>query len=244
MKGKTSPCCATFILAILIIAVGQNSAYSQETQNIGTRTLYLIRHGDYDHEDRRDPDIGRGLVPLGIAQTRLVADRLRSLPDKMTSLHSSTMTRARQTAMIINQDFPNLELQQSRILRECTPPTWREDIMARSDSTRMSACSAQFEEAFAQYFVPSEDSTDRHDVLVCHGNVIRYFVTRSLRVDTLSWLQMSIGNCSLTIIRVRADGSTQLVAYSDVGHLPANLQTRTGGENEAKKLTLPEEIEN
>ena len=116
--------------------------------------------------------------------------------------------------------------------------------MARSDSTRMSACSAQFEDAFAKYFVPSEDSTDRHDVLVCHGNVIRYFVTRSLRVDTLSWLQMSIGNCSLTIIRVRADGSTQLVAYSDVGHLPANLQTRTGGENEAKKLTLPEEIEN
>ena len=98
--------------------------------------------------------------------------------------------------------------------------------------------------AFDKYFVPSRDSTDRHDVLVCHGNVIRYFVTRSLRVDTLSWLQMSIGNCSLTIIRVRADGSTQLVAYSDVGHLPANLQTRTGGENEAKKLTLPEEIEN
>ena len=90
MKGKTSPCCATFILAILIISVDQNSAYSQEIQNIGTRTLYLIRHGDYDHQDRRDPDIGRGLVPLGIAQTRLVADRLRSLPDKITSLHSST----------------------------------------------------------------------------------------------------------------------------------------------------------
>jgi serine/threonine-protein phosphatase PGAM5 len=120
------------------------------------------------------------------------------------------MTRARQTAMIINEDFPKLELQQSRLLRECTPPAWREDIMAGLDSTRMSACSAQFEDAFAKYFIPSPDSTDRHDVLVCHGNVRRYFVTRSLRVDTLSWLQMSIGNCSLTIIRVRADGSAQL----------------------------------
>jgi len=131
MKGKTSLCLAIFILAILIIAVDSNSAYSQETQNVGTRTIYLIRHGDYDHEDRRDSDIGRGLIPLGIAQTRLVADRLLSLPDEMTSLHSSTMTRARQTAMIINQDFPKLELQQSRLLRECTPPTWREDIMVR-----------------------------------------------------------------------------------------------------------------
>ncbi len=113
MKGKTSLCCAIFILAISTIAVDPNSAYSQEIQNIGTRTIYLIRHDDYDHEDRRD--IGRGLVPLGIAQTRLVADRLRSLPDEMTSLHSSTMTRARQTAMIINEDFPKLELQQSRL---------------------------------------------------------------------------------------------------------------------------------
>ena len=244
MKDKTSLGLAIFILAILIIAVEQNRVYSQETQNIGTRTVYLIRHGDYDHEDQRDPDISRGLIPLGIAQTRLVSDRLLSLPDAMTSLHSSTMTRARQTAMIINQNFPKLELQQSRLLRECTPPTWRKDIMARSDSTRMNACSARFEDAFDKYFAPSPDSTDRHDVLVCHGNVIRYFVTRSLRVDTMSWLQMSIGNCSLTIIRVRADGSTQLVAFSDVGHLPANLQTRTGGENKAKKLTLPEEIEN
>ena len=48
--------------------------------NKGTRTLYLIRHGQYDHDDKRDPDIGKNLVSLGIAQSRLVATRLRSLP--------------------------------------------------------------------------------------------------------------------------------------------------------------------
>ena len=33
---------------------------------------------------------------------------------------------------------------------------------------------------------PSPDTEDRHDVLVAHGNVIRYFVTRALGVDTLA----------------------------------------------------------
>jgi len=74
--------------------------------------------------------------------------------------------------------------------------------------------------------------------VVCHGNVIRYFVTRALDVDTEAWLGMSIGNCSLTTISVAADGSTKLLCFSDIGHLPPNLVTRTS-PGVLRDLTVP-----
>ena len=192
----------------------------------GVRTVYLIRHGEYDHDDERDPDVGKGLVPLGVAQARILGARLRGLPVEFTSLHSSTMTRARQTALVIGEEFPDLEIQTSRLIRECIPPTWSEDIMAEETEADLQACTEQLDEAFPLYFAPSPDA-DRHDLIVCHGNVIRYFVTKVLKVDSMAWLGMSIGNCSLTVVKVMADGSMKLLSFSDVGHLPPNLSTRT-----------------
>ena len=88
-------------------------------------------------------------------------------------------------------------------------------------------------------FIPSPDDEDRNDVIVCHGNVIRYFVTKVLKVNTMAWLQMTISNCSLTIVRIMPNGKMKLIAFNDVGHIPPNLQTETGGNNEIKKLLLP-----
>ena len=202
----------------------------------GSRYLYLIRHGQYDYEDDSDPDVGKALVALGVAQARLVAARLSSLPVEMTTLRSSTMTRARQTALIMGEDLPGLELEQSRLLRECTPPTWREDIVADIDPAEMSECVDQLETAYAEFFVPSPDS-DRHEIIVCHGNVIRYFVTKVLGVDTMAWLGMSIGNCSMTVVRIDVDGRMKLLMYADVGHIPPNLQT--GLDSKEKYLVVP-----
>ena len=225
----TTTLCLSFVLEIS----------AQEKPQTGTRTIYLIRHGEYNSDDDRDPDVGKDLVPLGIAQTRLLSARLKSIDVDFTSLISSTMTRARQTAMIINKDFPELELRQSKIIRECTPPTWREDIMAEESESELVECVDNLEKAFTRFFIPSSDINDKHDIIVCHGNVIRYFVTKVLNVDTMSWLQMTIGNCSLTIIRIKPDGSMKLISFNDLGHIPHNMQTLTGGKNKPKSLKLP-----
>ena len=231
----------TLLSATLIVfAVNCTNLLAQENNTKGMRTLYLIRHGQYDHDDDRDPDIGKAIVPLGIAQSRLVAGRLKSLPVKMNSLISSTMTRARQTAMIINQDFQELELQQTRLIRECTPPTWREDIMDEEDPEELKICTDKLDVAFSQYFIPSPDEEDRNDIIVCHGNVIRYFATKVLKVETMSWLQMTTGNCGLTVVRIKPDGSMKLVSFNDMGHIPPNLRTVIGAENKSKELVLPE----
>jgi serine/threonine-protein phosphatase PGAM5 len=145
------------------------------------------------------------------------------------------MTRARQTAFVIAEDFPELEVQLTRDLRECTPTTWREDIMAEVTPNEAAECEAQLERAFAEYFVPSPEG-DRHDILVCHGNVTRYLVTRALGVDPASWLGMSVAHCSITTIRIAPDGALKVLGVGDIGHVPPNL--RSGLFSDARELTV------
>lgn len=229
-----------FALITIVIAMIGTFVDAQETETAdGVRTIYLIRHGDYDHDDDRDPKIGKALIPLGVAQARILGARLRGMPVKFSSLHSSTMTRARETARVIGEEFPDLELQISPLIKECTPPTRRADIMAEETEADLAACTSQLEEAYPIFFTPSPDA-DRHDLVVCHGNVIRYFVTKVLEVDTTAWLGMSIGNCSLTVVKIKADGSMKLLSFGDVGHLPPNLSTRTSPEAPAN-LDVPRE---
>jgi serine/threonine-protein phosphatase PGAM5 len=227
------------IISLLLLLVLSAVSYSQNDTHTGIRTIFLIRHGEYDQSDTSDAEVGKKLTPLGIAQARLLSNRLKEMSVEFTSLISSTMTRARETAIVINQDFPKLKLQQSDLIRECTPPTRRKDIMKETDSLELIECKANLEKAFEEIFIPSSDNRNRNDIIVCHGNVIRYFVTKVLNVDPMSWLQMSITNCSLTIIRVLPDGTMKLDTFSDYGHIPENMRTFTGGDNESKELVIP-----
>lgn len=226
------------LFIILIILTVDGFGQNSDDRETGTRTIFLIRHGEYAPQDDNIPDSENVLTPLGIAQARLVSARLQSMNIKFSSLTSSTMTRAKQTAMIINEDFPELDLKQSDLIRECTPPTWRKDVMVGVDTSHREECVKNIEQAFKELFIPSPDANDRNDIIVCHGNVIRYFVTKVLNVDTMAWLQMSITNCSLTIVRIMPDRTMRLDAFSDYGHIPENMRTYTGGNNEPKELII------
>ena len=202
----------TLVAALVAPAV----AFAVDQPQPGTRTIYLIRHGEYDHDDPRDAGVGKALLPLGVAQARLVGNRLRALPVEMSSLHSSTLTRARQTALVIGEEFPGLGLEISDLLSECNPPIdGAPDSRSDLDSADRDA-----------YFRPSDDG-DRHDIVVCHGNMIRYLVTKVLGVDSKRWYAMSIANCSLTVVTIAPGGAMALLSFSDTGHLPENLTTRT-----------------
>jgi serine/threonine-protein phosphatase PGAM5 len=232
-----------FTLIVLLVSgfVFAPAVHGQDAGKKGVRTIYLVRHGQYDHADERDEFTGRGLVPLGVAQARLLAARLKSLPVRFTTLTSSTMTRARQTAQVIGREFPGLVLRQDPAISECTPPTWRKDVMAEVGAAEREGCVRNIEKFFREFFVPAPDAADRHDIVVCHGNVIRYLVAKVLQVDTLSWLQMSISNCSLTIVRVLPGGAMKLDAFGDYGHIPENMRTFTGGDDESRELAVPDE---
>lgn len=192
------------------------------------RNLFLIRHGEYVREEGCDEEVGCGLDALGREQARLVAARLDGLPLAFTSLQSSPMTRARETAAIIAAHFPQLAHRIEGDIRECTPPTRRQDVMDGLEPGEAAACETQLAAAAARLLVPATGGADEHDIVVCHGNVIRWLVCRALEVDPQAWLGMSIANCSLTVIQVRADGSCKLVAFADSGHIPWSQTTYPG----------------
>ncbi len=192
----------------------------------GTRTLLLVRHGEYDHDDPRDESVGKGLVPLGGEQCRAVGRRLAAWPARVTVLRASTFTRARESAAIVGRAL-HLTPQPEPGICECTPPTPRADVMKDLRPGEADSCVAQLEALVAQRFRPTAHG-DSVEAWVCHGNVIRYLVCRALKVDPTMWLQMGIANCSVSEIQIRPDGTTRLMAYDDVGHLPGRLLTRGG----------------
>jgi serine/threonine-protein phosphatase PGAM5 len=226
-RHRLSAFVAAFLLACMAApapAAGPAAPAPQATISPGLRTLILVRHGAYDEDDRIDPDVGRALTPEGREQAQLAADRLAGFPLRVDAIHASTMTRARQTAEIIGAAL-HLEPKPSRLIRECTPPTERADLMARETPEGLAGCRDTLEQAWARYVRPSP-AKDSVEVLVCHGNVIRYLTAKALGLDPLLWQRMTVGNCSLTTIRVRADGRCQVLGVGDVGHLPARLQAR------------------
>lgn len=201
-------------------------------------TLVLVRHGHYAPDPAADEALGPGLTPLGVAQAHLVGARLAGLPTHFDGLLVSPLQRARDTAAAIAVDFPGRRFEVVPDLAECTPPTRRADIMAAETPAALAACQAQLERLFAAYFKPAQGA-DRTDLLVCHGNVIRYLVTRALGVDSQAWLEMSVGHASITRIRVEADGRFKVIAVGDVGHLPPNLLTGATGDPERSLAVSP-----
>jgi serine/threonine-protein phosphatase PGAM5 len=212
------------VLTGAVLALLGAPARAADAPPAGTRTLYLIRHGVYDEDDVRDAEVGKALTPQGREQARLTGARLAQLPTPIDILYASTMTRARQTAEIIGEALGGWQPGLSSDIKECTPPTVREDIMARERPGAPDSCRQILDGAWARFFRPTA-GRDSTVALVCHGNVIRYFVARALGLEPTLWLNMTIANCSLTVVQVRPDGRTRLVSFSDAGHLPPALQT-------------------
>lgn len=199
-----------------------------------TRTIVLIRHGEYLPDPRASRDAGPSLTPLGVTQARLVAARLRSLPFTIDSITSSTMTRAQQTAASVHEMLPTVSTSASPLLSECTPPAAM-PLNGASEAQQLD-CAKRLDAAFARFLVPATGS-DKHDVLVCHGNVIRYFVAKALGTSAV-WPKMTVAHASVTTLQVDADSSLRILGVGDVGHVPVNLQS--WGSDTDPHLQLPD----
>lgn len=210
---------------------------ADEPQAEATRTIVLVRHGNYVEDPAIEESIGPHLSPIGVAQAHLAGAALMTLPMHFDHLYASPMQRARDTAAVIARDFPGRAFEVTDDLAECTPPTRRSEITKSDKPASLVACKEKLDRVFARFFKPAT-AGEQTDMLVCHGNVIRYLVARALGVDTTAWLEMSVGHASITTIRVEADGRFKVIAVGDVGHIPPNL--RTGSTGDAKRsLAIP-----
>lgn len=183
---------------------------------MGTRTLLLVRHGHYSLED------GGKLTELGREQAQLTGKWIfgHLAGQRVDALWSSTLPRARETAAIIGGSLARSKVRPVGTLREGmyskvkgydVPPSERQEDRARADT------------AYERFFRTSR--SDRLEIVVCHGNLIRYLVCRAMEVPVVRWTRMNSNHCGVTRILVRDTGAVRVVSYNETAHLPPKLVT-------------------
>lgn len=179
---------------------------------MGTRTLILLRHGQYAAEG-----VG-ALTPLGREQARLTGRYLESM--SIDAIWSSTLPRAKETAQIVAEVVAGARPRHTRLLREGlytkvegynVPPSERREDRERADA------------AYSKFF--RKTRRDRTELVVCHGNLIRYLVCRALHLPIAKWLRMNSCHCGITRVLVRETGAVRVVSYNETAHLPVKLVT-------------------
>jgi serine/threonine-protein phosphatase PGAM5 len=187
--------------------------------------LHLVRHGQYVIDKTKD-DFGF-LSELGQRQSEFLADKLLELPVRF--IFSSDHARALETAKIIRSRFPEHEVKETHMLSEGIP--WYPNRVRRERGLSwwtLRAHRQRMDVAFAQFFRADADmENDAHDLLISHGNVIRYFVCKALDIDYRRWTRFEIPNCSICTIRVDTAGVMKLVRFGEIGHIPNDLRTVT-----------------
>ena len=184
---------------------------------MATRRIYLVRHGEYDWNN--DPSPTKGLTPIGVQQARLTAQRLRSV--SATTIYSSDLMRAVETARIIAEEHDGVPCSKHKELRECFLPSPK---FPNAPIEVIQAGQKHAATAFAKYLRPTR-SSDKIEIIVSHGNLIRYLAARVLGGLTDTWFRMRTLNCGVTEIVIESNEQRWLVSYNDVGHLPAELIT-------------------
>ncbi|KRX68954.1 Serine/threonine-protein phosphatase PGAM5, mitochondrial [Trichinella britovi] len=195
------------------------------------RHIIMIRHGQY--YQRREDSSERILTELGRKQAEVCGDRIRKLikyfePIPLTTLFASTMIRADQTARIICEriGLPVEKISYDPLLEEGAPvepepPKYNwypEEKKFYEDGARIEA-------AFRKYFHRPEPSQKEPtlEVIVCHANVIRFFVMRALQLPINAWARMNLAHCSLTYVRILENGEVNLVYLGDTGYMPIDM---------------------
>ena len=196
---------------------GRQGGGGDTLRRMADRHLYLIRHGQYDRA-RESPTLGR-LTPLGRRQARHLAKALRTLP--VDVIHHSTLVRAQETAEILGEviDAP---MTRSSLLREGLP-----GMRGKRPIAVQRATMERFDRALAKFFKRTR-GRDRHELIVCHGNLIRYVMLKALEVDTRAWARIQVPCfCSVTRMTIRGrTGWKILESYGDASHLPVAARLR------------------
>lgn len=184
---------------------------------MGTRTLILVRHGQY-HLDGEHARYGR-LTALGERQSKRLAKRLAGYP--IDAVHTSTAPRAIETAAFVLQQLRTLAPKSTPALLEGFPTVF--EGISREQRLKVAGHRTRMERAFKRYFRATR-GRDRTELLVCHGNIIRFFVRRALGDSPHKWSHAAIMHCGISIVVVSAKGA-RIYALNDVGHLPHAMQT-------------------
>ncbi|KAG7362068.1 histidine phosphatase superfamily protein [Nitzschia inconspicua] len=223
-----------------------------------TRHIILVRHGQYDERLKEDAqrkltELGKLQAEYTGRRLREMIQGVQGTTDftpcNIKIVRVSNMARAKETASIIMSQLPN-----SVQLAEPDPDLNEGRPAHNIPGGKASASTVEkfdeqhprIERAFQKYFYradepkeedeedddgdknDSEQSKHEFEIIVCHANVIRYFLCRALQLPPEAWLRLCTFNCSLTYLTIRPTGTVSCRMLGDIGHLPYGLSSFSG----------------
>jgi serine/threonine-protein phosphatase PGAM5 len=135
------------------------------------------------------------------------------------------MKRAFETALIIAKHHGDRSPVPSHLLRECIPSRpllrWRDSPAISAEMIRRGK--DQADRAYRRY-VRRPARHHECELLVCHGNLIRYLICCVLGLGKHAWYNLGTSHGGITVIRISNEGDIVLDRYNDTGHLPTKLR--------------------
>jgi broad specificity phosphatase PhoE len=190
-----------------------SAAWTQLGPDIEGRVLHFVRHGQYESAESGS---GR-LTPLGERQAERVARYFAGLP--VAAIRSSDLPRAVQTADIVAARLGVPSVSRHRMLREALPTHVRD---LRVPRVKREADLARVERIVARLFAPARQT--RHEIVVCHGNLIRAVALRVTAGRVNGWERLRVHHTSISSFVV-CRRYTQLLSYNNIAHLPPSWRT-------------------
>ena len=193
----------------------------KDADGVPTRTILLIRHGQYVTSTGQLSERGRH-------QANLTGSRLRQLNTRYDRISHSDLERAAQTAQLIHAYFPELPINRDPMLAEGgpLPPEPTVNYWSLPDRNYFVE-GPRLEAAFRKYIYRADKSQtkDSVDILVAHGNIIRYMILRALQLPRGAWMRIFLSHASISRLDILADGTVTLNQFGDSGHMPPEYVT-------------------
>ena len=212
----------------------------------GDKGLTSLGREQADLTGKRIEDLGKSAIDDFYGKRKIRISRL---------YHSDVKRAQETAAIIASHLDPNVAIVEDPMLAEgwpCVPDPYKNVSEIRPSS--VFAESARIEAAFRKYChrvtdfkqdgtsetdkreqtksgpkesndTTEDETEEEYVIIVCHQNVIRYFVCRALQLPPEAWLRFRGSNCGITEIIISDDGKVSLEKFADVGHLPVNNHT-------------------
>eukprot|EP01083_Nonionella_stella_P241696 843788_1 len=211
---------------------------SKSLRKNGKRSVTLIRHSQYNRVQGENND-DKYLTDIGRQQAHHTAKRFNERGIRFDKIYCASFRRARETCEIIVCELEHNDVEQIEYdsdLNEGLAAMMEpyESYKTLSEYIReQEEQSPAIHKAFKKYIHRREKSEmvkdttrEREDVLIVgHGNVFRYFITKALQFDKNGWMRFGMANCGISRINIRDDGVVRVNHVGDTGHLPKDLLT-------------------
>ena len=132
----------------------------------------------------------------------------------------------KEIATVVSQQFnPTVPTHECDLLNEGIPATPDPPCGVEYNSKDAHRIESGFRTFFARPMGTQHNENIHTDIIIGHGNSIRFFICRAMQIDPQFWLRLKIHNFGISRVGIDMDGFVSVSQIGDIGHLYTSTQT-------------------